>query len=507
MEAADLFSGATVWRSERMRGQLMQMAIDPDADLIAVVFARDARGGAGETFKRRPEVRALRLSTGAELWKHELDGEVEMMPERWTAGDEVPYTFDNYHPPLFLDDRLYLFYEGVTSFDARTGESRERVRFRVNEEGLALTEADPVMDERHIYFSGRGRVRAVSRDNGKVVWEATDLGVTPEMMLEGRVLFVRTGGRFTRLKDGEAVERGPYGVSAIDAQTGKVLWRYKGADKGITNLALLGAGTLLIADADDLLIIDVDTGKRRYKIEHDLEQAAFVIINERGEAVAGGQNEIAAFDVEGKRAIWRARHTPPGRGALRTVGAIAARAAALYFSYGWAATTALRGVRLASAASSLRWSGLAARSALPNLTTLASSASVYARQGVSARFRAYGIAARVVQRGELPAVRMPRPSIDIQDRALDLIDPARQLERLSRLLLRRERLAALRGDWMYFYTSLPAGGKGLAGVSVNTGQTERSVRIEELDRRFAIDESARLLFTARGKRLLAYDVR
>src|SRR5437868_11614678 len=56
-----------------------------------------------------------------------------------------------------------------------------------------------------------------SRSTGKVEWEAKDLGVTPELILAGHVLYARTGGQFTRLKDGEIVERGPYGVAAIDA--------------------------------------------------------------------------------------------------------------------------------------------------------------------------------------------------------------------------------------------------------------------------------------------------
>ena len=89
-----------------------------------------------------------------------------------------------------------------------------------------------------IYVSGHGRVRAISRQTGDTEWEAKDLGLTPEMILVGDVLYVRTGGQFTRLKDGETIERGSYGVSAIDVRSGKVLWRYKGADKGITNLVV-----------------------------------------------------------------------------------------------------------------------------------------------------------------------------------------------------------------------------------------------------------------------------
>src|SRR6185369_9135085 len=188
-----------------------------------------------------PLVHVLDLASGDELWRYEVS-EVEMMPTRWPddSGKEVEYTFDNYYPPVFIDGRLYVFYEGVTSFDARSGKARLREKYRINEEGLALTEAEPIFDRDFIYLSGHGRVRAISRETGDSEWEAKDLGLTPEMLLVGDVLYVRTGGQFTRLKDGDTVERGPYGVSAIDTRNGKVLWRYKGADKGITNLLVPG---------------------------------------------------------------------------------------------------------------------------------------------------------------------------------------------------------------------------------------------------------------------------
>jgi len=236
-EAVDVLTGNTVWRSDKVRGAPMQMAIDLDNNLLAVVVVKDPKGQAGDDFKRKPALHVFDLRTGDELWKYEIESKVEMMPARWSneGATEVGYTLDNYHPPMFLDGRLYLFYEGVSSLDARTGKERIRERFRVNEEELALTEADAVYDERFIYASGRGRVRAISRASSRVEWEAKDLGLTPELILAGNVLYARTGGQFTRLKDGQVVERGPYGVSAIDVRSGKTLWRYKGADKGITN--------------------------------------------------------------------------------------------------------------------------------------------------------------------------------------------------------------------------------------------------------------------------------
>jgi outer membrane protein assembly factor BamB len=513
VEALDLITGSTLWRSDKVRGAVMQMALDQNANLLALVLVRDARGKAKEGFKRKPVIHVFDLSSGKELWKRDLENEVEMMPARWGDNDDVPYTLDNYRSPAFLDDRLYVFYEGLASLDAHTGKERRSEKFRVNEEGLALTEADPVADESNVYTSGRGKVRAISRLSGEEVWEAKDLGSVPEMILTRDVLYARTGGAFAQLKDGETVERGPYGVSAIDLEKGKVLWRYKGADKGITNVVLPDAATVVVADRDDLIIIDAQTGKRRSKISHGVERAAFVLLNERGEAVVGGKNEIAAFDLQTSANVWRSRHNPPGRGLLRTVAAIATRAAALYFRYGSAASTAFRGVQLLNTLNGLR-SGLTLRAALPSLTTLASNkANEYARERIST----FGILARARQLSasrpritqpsvEMPSLKMPsieRPSVDVEDRLLDRLDPAHQLERLSRFLLRTRRLAALRGQWMYFYTDLGRG-NGLAGVNVNSGSTERSIRISAPDDRFLSDEEARLLYVSQDNRLLAY---
>ena len=508
LEAVDLMTGDALWRTDKVRGAVMQLAYEPGAGLLAAVLARDAHGKPRAGFKRKPVVHVFDVAAGREWWHRELESEVEMMPTRAAsaADGDVPYTLDNYRPPVFLDGRLYLFYEGVTSLDARTGQERRREKFRVNEEGLALTEADPTADEGYIYISGRGHVRAVSRTDGETAWETKDLGLTPEMILTRGTLYVRTGGQFARLEGGEPAARGPYGVSAVDTATGKVLWRFKGADKGITNLALTDESTVALADRDDLIFLDAATGKRRLKVAHNVERAAFVLLNERGELVVGGQNEVAAFAATDGRNLWRARHTPPGRGVLRTVAAIAARAASLYFRYGGAATTAFRGAQLlGTIGGGLRWSGLAAHATLPDLTSLASA---YGREYARERFSTFGVLARARQfdNARNTNLSLPRPSVDVEDRLLDRLDPARQLDRLSHFLLRRRRLAALRGRWLYFYTDL-RGGHGLAGVNLDTGATERTLRLDDPDERFISDEAAGLLYTARDNRLLAYTLR
>jgi outer membrane protein assembly factor BamB len=552
LEAVDMLSGERLWESDKVKGDVMQLTIDPELDLLAVVIVKDPRGNFGSDFKRKPIVHMLQLSNGDELWKKEMDSSIEMMPARFRAGD-VDFTLDNYRAPLILDGRLFLFYEGATSFDARSGKEKEREKFKVNEDGLALTEADPVIDDTHIYISGRGRIRAVNRRTGEVDWKADEIGNCAEMFLVGTTLYARTGGQFTRLKDSETIEKGPHGISAIDTKNGDVKWRYKGADKGLTNLAFLDENTLVIADRDDIILIDAVNGKRLSKSDHKVETAQFVIVNEHGEVVVGGRDEIAAFQPEpqasagGRLAqfnnagfrvgvlpptyaggsarineLWRVKHSAPGRGILRVVAGIALRAAAIYFRYGGVATSAFNFARgslnLYRTVNSFRFSGLSTRFGSVNLTTLATNA---AKNYVTRRIYAYGSLARTpsilnrldnglqVQRPSTFILGKIKPSReDVQESILDRLDPARQAEKLSSFLLKRRRLAELRGDHMYFYTKLekPFNKNGLVGVDVNTGRDTRFILNSDPDPDFLVDENERLLYSSDGNRLHAFDI-
>ena len=527
LEAVDMRTGSRIWQSDKVKGDVMQLAVDPENDLIAVVLVKHPRGKADDNFKKKPTVHVLQLSTGDELWKRELDTSIEMMPTRFgeNLGD-IDYTLDNYRAPLLLDGRLFLFYEGSTSFDARTGKEKEREKFKINEDGLALTEADPVYDDRYIYISGKGKIRAVDRRTGKQDWEADDLGICAEMALVGSVLYVRTGGQFTQLKDGELKEKGPYGVSAINTTNGKTLWRYKGADKGMTNFEFVDQNTILIADKDDLIMIDARNGKRAAKRDHKVDNAQFVLVNESGDAVIGGRNEIAAFSVgsPGKISVetWRVRHTAPSRGAFRVIARIAARAAVIYFRYGGVATSALRfartGMTMMTAANSFRWSGLQSRFGSVSLSTLAGNG---VRSYVNRRIYSFGITASRVDNLNIGllngfdaldivkgrAVQSLTPTRgELRESIFARIDPARYADRLSDYFLRRKRLAALRSNHMYFYTDLPRpyDKKGLVGVNVHTGRDARFALVSEPDPQFVTDESSSLLYSSDANRMQAF---
>lgn len=555
LQAVDLMTGNMLWESEKVKGDVMQLAVDPENDLLAVVLVKDPRGNGNEALSRKPVVHLLQLSSGNELWKKELDGSIDMMPARFGENlGEIAFTLDNYRAPLLLDGRLFLFYEGATSYDASTGKEKEREKFRINEEGFALTEADPVYDDTHIYISGRGRIRAVNRQTGQVDWKADDLGNCAEMAIVGTTLYARTGGQFTRIKDGEPDNKGPYGVAAIDLKKGKTLWRYKGADKGLTNFVFADEETILVADKDDLIRLDALTGKKTGSFKHDIDKAQFVLLNESGKAVVGGKDEIAAFDLGGSKLatlgmvnfinaaympkdgvpeVWRVKHKAPGRGAFRIIAGIALRATALYFRYGGLATSALnviRGAGLVRSALSFRWSGLKTRFGSFDLTTLASNS---AKNYITRKIYSFGsigqtpnflnrirsipglqgfqviTPANIRSRIISGAINRATPSrAEVQESLLNRIDPIRQIERLSDYLLRRKRLAEVRGNYMYFYTDLPKpyDKKGLTGVNIHTGQDGRYVLVSDPDAQFVTDETAGLLYSSDGSRLQAFDV-
>ena len=540
LEAVDVMTGMSLWQSEKVKGDVLQLAVDPENDLVAVVLVKDPHGATGSEFKRKPIVHVLRMSNGEELWKRELDSDIEMMPARF--GDnigEVSYTLDNYRAPLLLDGRLFLFYEGSTSYDALTGKEKEREKFKVNEDGLALTEADPVIDATHIYTSGRGKVRAVNRKNGQVDWRADDLGTASEMALLGDTLFIRTGGRFTRLKDGESESKGPYGISAVDTATGKTKWRFKGADKGITNFVFADTRSIVIADRDEVTYLDAANGKPTVSFPHKVDHAEFVLINESGSIVVGGRDTIAAFAGEGPRRneraggpntidpdtkvreLWRVRHKAPGRGALRIVGGIALRAAALYFRYGGVATSAFglarNGLSFANAVNSFRWSGLRSRFGSFDLTTLASNS---AKDYLTSKFYSYGAIARTPgMLNRVPGLQIQRPGAsmlgrvvpsraEVKDSVIDRLDPVRQVERLSGYLLKKKRLSELKGNYMYFYTDLPKpfDRKGMIGVNVHNGRDSRFILASDPDEQFLTDDITTLFYTADGSRLQAFEM-
>ena len=115
----------------------MQLAFEPNEGLLAVVLARDARGKVSEGRKRKPVVHVFEVNDGRELWKRELESEVEMMPAQWSDDGDALHA-RQLSSTAISRRSLYLFYEGLTSVDALTGKNADG-KFRIKE--ACITEA------------------------------------------------------------------------------------------------------------------------------------------------------------------------------------------------------------------------------------------------------------------------------------------------------------------------------------------------------------------------------
>src|SRR5437762_11803690 len=72
LEAIDTLSGDRIWQSEKLRGAVMHIAVEPEKNLLAVVMARDAKAPLRDALKRKPVVHVLDLASGEAVGKHEL---------------------------------------------------------------------------------------------------------------------------------------------------------------------------------------------------------------------------------------------------------------------------------------------------------------------------------------------------------------------------------------------------------------------------------------------------
>src|SRR5215216_7577354 len=54
IEAVDILTGDSIWRSEKIKGAVLQTTVDTANNLLAVVLAKDVKSKARDGFKRRP---------------------------------------------------------------------------------------------------------------------------------------------------------------------------------------------------------------------------------------------------------------------------------------------------------------------------------------------------------------------------------------------------------------------------------------------------------------------
>lgn len=260
MQALDLLSGETVWKTPQLNGQYLDTIAAPHKGLVIFVL---------QTWGEKDDgiyLRAHDLATGAEKWAvkfcksqgiplHLADGSGKFMPTMDLSG---------YHDPVFEGDEMFLGYLGIHCVDLNTGAIKWGVDFPPGAKGLKKTYAPLRLEGDMIYGAGGGSVVAVNRRTGQQVWKseriseyaglfkARDNAIVSQLEIVDGKIFARFGGNFS---DGnQVVLREPLGVVVLDGATGNPVYKDQKIEGGLTNLLVLPeAHAVMFADGKELV--------------------------------------------------------------------------------------------------------------------------------------------------------------------------------------------------------------------------------------------------------------
>lgn len=337
--ALDQKSGAMVWESRLLEGKILQGTLGESGEVLFFTSVLKAHGddrgflsgafgkGMGSGFEQQPYLNALDVSTGRMLWTRAFVRPVLMRPVHRPQLDDGsdylhtrPFDLGLYHPPVAAGSMVCVTYDGVTCYDARTGQPVWDDRFAVLEDELGLSYANPVLDGETIITTGQNRVRAFDSVTGEARWRSERLSIVAELQMDERAVYGQLGGRFFHIDKEEWEWDGNFGAFALDKTNGKTIWKYQRADDSITNL-LVNDDKIWLADESHLVALDRKTGKVKIKLRHKFEDApVYTALNEAGQIVVVGEHEVSAFDPEGHKSLWYVNHPPVRPGAWRRFG-------------------------------------------------------------------------------------------------------------------------------------------------------------------------------------------
>lgn len=358
LTAVDAMTGKTVWQTEKMLGFTVEVAPYYQKDLLVFLTVKDNR-----MTKDKPDIFALKMSTGELLWQGEYSEKVDLYgvekKKRGGAsamllgsggGRSDRFDLKGENPPIFDGDSIYMTYAGLHRFNISDGKLIWKTLYDVTDGSLKNTNGQAIIDGDTIYTSAQGIIRAIDKNSGAVKWTTKDFGKggIAEMQLHGDVVYGRMGGQFYSAKKGEWQKKSPIGVVALNKSNGNTNWIYTGANESITNMIVLpNDNTLLIADKSNLIGLDMSSQgkvKEAYKVKLKFKRAlgaadvggkaaaiafggiggAFkkgakrtdnpvsLVRQENGTVVVRGMQHLLAFNPTTKEITWSNKYAAPG---------------------------------------------------------------------------------------------------------------------------------------------------------------------------------------------------
>jgi outer membrane protein assembly factor BamB len=358
LTAVDTLTGATVWQTEKMLGYTVNVSPLYKKDMLVFLTIKDNRMN-----KDKPDIFALKMSTGELLWQTEYTEKVDLYgvekKKRGGAGGMLlgsgggasdHFNLDGENPPIFDGDSMYMTYAGLHRYDLADGRLVWKTIYDVTDGSLKNTNGQAIIDADVIYTSAQGIIRAIDKNSGAVKWTTKDFGKggIAEMQLLGDVVYGRMGGQFFSGKKGEWQKKTPIGVVALNKSTGATNWIYDGAKNSITNMMLLpDDNTLLIGDEKNLIGLDLSSQgkvKEAYKIPlkfkfkvgaaatagkigavafggigglmkkgaDTTDNPVSIIRQENGTVVIRGMQHLIGFDPKARAIAWSTKYDAPG---------------------------------------------------------------------------------------------------------------------------------------------------------------------------------------------------
>lgn len=363
--ALDTLTGATVWQTDKMLGFTVEVTPVYKKDMIVFITIQDNRRN-----KDKPDIFALKMSTGELLWQSEYSEKVDLygiekkkrggasamfLGSGGGASDRFDLSGEN--PPIVDGDSMYMTYAGLHRYSLADGKVVWKTLYDVTDGSLKNTNGQAIFDGDVIYTSAQGIIRAIDKNTGAIKWTTKDFGKggIAEMQLYNGVIYGRMGGQFFSGKKGEWQKKGPIGVVALDKATGNANWIYTEAKESITNMMILPEdNSLLIADEKNLIGLDMTSQgkvKEAYKVPlkfkfkvgagatagkvaavafggiggfmkkgpDTTDNPVSLVRQENGTVVIRGMQHLLAFNPKTHEIAWATKYDAPGMSGWQSI--------------------------------------------------------------------------------------------------------------------------------------------------------------------------------------------
>jgi outer membrane protein assembly factor BamB len=269
-------TGKELWRTSKFTGSVAYSRYDKKRKELILLNYKTSWGALVSGYKN--QILSLDVTTGEVNWDQSYFGVIHINPKTNRPVFEM----------IVNDNEIYLMIQGLQVLDRNTGQEKWKTDYDLFDQKPNLGApsytyfykgiAYPLIAEDAIYLvynklaSAKVMIQKIDKATGNILWEYKVDGrnnPVPNLKLEDGKLIAQLGGRINIVgpeKVGNSwvfTSRykwvGKYGVVALDASNGNVVWEFKKLSDRITNIEVEG-NSVYFADAKKLYAADITTG-------------------------------------------------------------------------------------------------------------------------------------------------------------------------------------------------------------------------------------------------------